>query len=148
VSWRELERTAPELALLARERLEDRVAILGTVRTDGWPRLDPVEPVFAEGELLIGVGRSSAKARALRRDPRFALHAAAAVGDPDVKLRGGAVPSTVRAGWWRERAGEAEVYALALDEAVVIEWDLARERMRVRTWRPDAGERVADRAYP
>jgi hypothetical protein len=148
VSWSELERAAPELAALARGRLEGRVAILGTVRRDGWPRLDPIEPFFAAGELLIGAGRSSAKARDLRRDPRFALHASTAVGDPDVKLRGHTAPSLVSAGWWHDRPDEAEVYALLLDEVVVIEWDLANERMRVHTWTSAGGERVADRPYP
>jgi hypothetical protein len=148
VTWRELERAAPELARIARERLDGRVAILGTVRADGWPRLDPIEPAFAGGEVLIGVGRSTAKARELRRDPRFALHATVAVGDPDVKLRGRAEPSGVRAGWWVERVDDADVYALALDEAVTIEWDVPNERMRVRRWTAARGESVDERAYP
>jgi hypothetical protein len=148
VSWSELERDAPELAALARERLEGRVAILGTIRADGWPRLDPIEPFFAAGELLIGAGRSSAKARELRRDPRFALHATTAVGDPDVKLRGHVTPSTLHVGWWSDRPDEADVYALALDEAVAIEWDLPNERMRVRTWTSAGGERVVEKSYP
>jgi hypothetical protein len=53
----------------------------------------------------------------------------------------------VSAGWWRDRPDEADVNALLLDELVVIEWDLASERMRVRTWTPAGGERVADRPY-
>jgi hypothetical protein len=148
VSWRELERGAPELARLARERLEGRVAILGVVRADGWPRLDPIEPFFAGGELLIGAGRSTAKARDLRRDARYALHATTSVGDPDVKLRGRVVASDARAGWWSERPDDADVYALGIDEATVIEWDLAHERMRVRRWTPERGEGVDTRAYP
>jgi hypothetical protein len=42
VSWGELEAAAPEIAGLGRERLEHvGVALLGTLRADGWPRIGP-----------------------------------------------------------------------------------------------------------
>jgi hypothetical protein len=47
-----------------------RVALLGTLRPDGSPRVSPVEPYFAGGELVLGVMAWSGKARDLRRDPR------------------------------------------------------------------------------
>jgi hypothetical protein len=152
VSWRELEREAPALARLARERLEQPgIALLGTLRADGAPRIDPVEPHLAGGELVIGAMRGTAKARALRRDPRFVLHSTVSgpdTGEPDIKLSGRAVPADARAGWWAERPDDAEVYALVLDEAVAIEWDLAASRMRVSRWRRGRGVGVDERSYP
>ena len=81
-SWGELEREAPELARLGRERLERfGLALLGTVRSDGSPRISPVEAHIAEGELLFATMRRSAKLRDLEHDPRCMLHSV--VASPD-----------------------------------------------------------------
>jgi hypothetical protein len=153
VSWSRYETEAPELARLCRARLEGPgVALLGTLRRDGAPRIDPVEPHFAGGDLVIGAMRGTAKAHALRRDPRCVLHSTIGgpdSGEADVKLSGRVEPSVARAGWWAERpAGEVEVYSLQVEEAVAIEWDLAASRMLVRRWTPAAGETVTERTYP
>jgi hypothetical protein len=43
--WCDLETAAPEIARLGKERFEPaRVALLGTIRKDGSPRISPVEP--------------------------------------------------------------------------------------------------------
>ncbi len=152
MSWAELEREAPALARLARERLErPGIALLGTLRDDGAPRIDPVEPHFADRELVIGAMRDSAKARALRHDPRFVLHSTIGgpnTGESDIKLSGHVEPSNVAAGWWTDRPGDADVYALAIEEAVVVEWDLTASRMRVHRWTAERGLTVSERAYP
>jgi len=152
MSWRRLEAEAPELAALAQAQLEAfGAAMLATLRADGAPQLDPIEPVFAEGELLVGSGRRTSKSRNLRRDPRVALHALVRGpdgADPDVKLLGRLRPSEIRAGWWTERAAEADVYALELEEAVVVHWDIPASRMRVRRWTSEQGETVIERPYP
>jgi hypothetical protein len=152
MSWSRLEAEAPELAAVARARLEAfGVAMLATLRPDGSPQLDPIEPSFAAGELLVGSGRATSKSRNLRRDPRCALHALVSgpnAGEPDVKMHGRAEPSDARAGWWAERPDDADVYALSIEEAVVVEWDLDTSRMRVRRWTPAGGETVSKRSYP
>jgi hypothetical protein len=74
-SWRDVELGAPELARLGLARLNSaRVALLGTLRRDGFPRISPIESYIADGQLLIGAMAWSAKASDLRRDPRYALH--------------------------------------------------------------------------
>ena len=74
-SWRDVELGAPELARLGLARLDSaRVALLGTLRCDGSPRISPIEPCIAEGQLLIGAMTWSAKAADLQRDPRYVLH--------------------------------------------------------------------------
>jgi Pyridoxamine 5'-phosphate oxidase len=152
VSWARLEAEAPELARLCRARLEvPGVALLGTLRPDGSPRIDPVEPCFAKGDLLLGAMRRSAKAAGLRRDPRCVLHSTVSgpnTGEPDVKLSGRVEPSDVLAGWWADRPGDAAVYVLVIAEAVVVEWDLAASRMRIHRWTAERGATVSQRGYP
>ena len=103
MSWAQFAASAPELAALCRSRLEEPgVALLGSIRPDGAPRIDPVEPHFAGDQLVLGAMRRTAKARALRRDPRCVLHSTVCgpnTGETDVKLSGRVVPSLVRAGW-------------------------------------------------
>ncbi len=158
MSWHRFEAEAPELAGIARERLEGAgVALLGTVRRDGSPRISPIGPFFVEHELVLGVMSRSGKARDLRRDPRCVLHSTLSgpdAGEPDVKLYGRVEPSGAGGGWWEGRAPDAaDVYRLLVDEAVVVEWDVAAERMRLRRWTASGGEGaggegVAERAYP
>jgi Pyridoxamine 5'-phosphate oxidase len=70
-----MELAAPEIARLGMARLNSaRVAMLGTLRRDGSPRISPIEPYFAQAQLLIGAMAWSAKAADLRRDPRSVLH--------------------------------------------------------------------------
>jgi hypothetical protein len=56
MNWREFEAAAPELAALGRTRFEATgAALLGTLRADGFPRINPVEPYLAAGQLLLGL---------------------------------------------------------------------------------------------
>lgn len=147
-----LERGAPELAAIAHRTLTSfGVAMLATIRTDGTPRTDPVEPVFADGELLFGSGRRTAKSRNLLRDPRCALHglvSRAHSGDPDVKFFGHVEASELAAGWWAESAEGADIYALRVEEAVAITWDLPASRERIYRWSARTGATVRERRYP
>jgi predicted pyridoxine 5'-phosphate oxidase superfamily flavin-nucleotide-binding protein len=68
-----------------------RLALLGTLRHDGSPRISPVEPVIVGGQLLIGAMAWSAKAGDLRRDPRYVLRSAVTGPDSSAGARiGGA----------------------------------------------------------
>ena len=52
-SWRDMELGAPELARLGMARLTSpRVALLGTLRRDGSPRISPIEPYITAGQPL------------------------------------------------------------------------------------------------
>jgi hypothetical protein len=158
--WADLEAAAPELARHGRARLEATgVALLGTLREDGWPRINPVEPYFGGGHLLLGVMARSLKARDLRRDPRCVLHSA--VTDPDaaegeLKLYGRAeeigdraVRESCPGAWWVERPAEdAFVISIRIDQAAFVGWDLERSEMTVWAWTPIGGLRVETRPYP
>ncbi len=76
LNWGRFRRSAPELAAAGRELLYRSgvgLALLGTVRDDGGPRVHPVSPILVEDGLyaLLFV---SPKLADLVRDGRFALH--------------------------------------------------------------------------
>jgi hypothetical protein len=159
VSWQVLESAAPPLAQLGAQRLESaRVALLGTLRKDGAPRISPVEPYLSQGRLLFGAMTWSLKTRDLLRDPRCVLHSvidAPDAGDAEFKLYGRAVEASraVRdacsAGWWHEQSPDsARVFEIAIEQATLIEWDLERGEMIVRRWSPEHGLTRTSRSYP
>ena len=159
MNWAELEAAAEEIARLGRERLEEaRVALLGTLRGDGSPRISPVEPFLVEGHLLFGAMTWSSKTRDLQRDARCVLHSVVTgpdTGVGELKLYGRAleVDEELRAapsgGWWLEHPREAAtVFALAIEQAVFVSWDLDRGEITVKRWSPRHGFRETSRAYP
>lgn len=94
--WSEFESSAPRLAALGRERFEStELAMLGTLRKDGWPRVTPIEFAFFEGDLYLGGIWKSKKMRDLERDPRCVLHSVTsdkAATQGDFKLTALATP--------------------------------------------------------
>jgi len=79
VDWAEFTSRASALAARAVSLLDERgVLLIGTIRSDGSPRISPVEPLFHEGELMLGMMWKSLKALDLRRDPRCTIHSAVA----------------------------------------------------------------------
>jgi Pyridoxamine 5'-phosphate oxidase len=158
ITWQQLETAAPQIAQVARQQFDGlRVALLGTIRVDGSPRISPVEPYFSQGHLLFGAMTWSHKSRDLLRDPRCVLHSAVTApdaGDPEVKLYGRAVEATTEiregcsAGWWQTRPDAAVVFVLAVDRATSIEWNLHEGQMLVRHWSPGHGLTETRRSYP
>lgn len=158
-SWRDVELGAPGLSRLGLAQLNSaRVALLGTLRRDGSPRISPVEPYIAKGQLLIGAMAWSAKASDLRRDQRYALHSAVTgpdTGEGELKLTGPAAEAgqDLRASaadaWWLTQAPEKTlVFALHITQAVFIDWDIKHGLMTVHRWSPASGYAVASRPYP
>lgn len=77
-TWGEFADAAPELAPAGAGLLTQfgpGLAFLATVDAAGAPRLHPVCPVVADGELWVFVITASPKCADLRRDGRYALHA-------------------------------------------------------------------------
>jgi hypothetical protein len=75
MQWAEFEKAAPEMAQLGRTIFErDQVALIGTVRRDGSPRISPAEPDITNGRLYFGMIWQSYKALDLLRDPRCTIH--------------------------------------------------------------------------
>lgn len=75
IGWRAFASEAPELARKAEALFEEvGVVLLGTIRRDGSPRISPVEPLFVEGDLQLGMMWQSLKALDLLRDPHCTVH--------------------------------------------------------------------------
>ena len=157
--WRDFEQSAPTLARLGRERFErTQVALLGTLRRDGWPRISPIGPHLVLGHLLFGVMRSL-KAHDLLNDPRCVLHSSVSDvngSEGEFKIYGRAVlveDAQLRDGdyeaWWHSQpADAARVFSLAILGAAFLEWDPARGRFRAMRWSPDRGISESVRDYP
>jgi len=158
VSWRDLEAGAPDLAREGRARFErTKVALLGTLRDDGSPRISPVEPYLIGGELVVGV-MPSPKLDDLRRDPRCALHSS--VNDingseGEFKIHGRAVatndPVLVDAdgSWWQGREpARVGVFTIDIEAAVLVTWSADQGEMSTTRWSPSAGLAASTRTYP
>jgi hypothetical protein len=133
-TWRDLELAAPEIARPGMARLASaRVALLGTLRRDGSPRISAIEPYLAGGQLLVGAMTWTGKAADLRRDPRYVLHSAVTgpdSGEGELKLSGPAAEAdqTLRCAaahaWWLTWAPEkAAVFTLRIGQAVFVDWE-------------------------
>lgn len=72
-SWKEFAQQAPKLAEFGQARFQSGVAYLGTVRTDGSPRVHPVTPIIGE-QLFLFMEPTSPKGGDLQRDLRYTLH--------------------------------------------------------------------------
>ena len=75
-TWAEFANAEPELAALARERMQRRIVYQATLRLDGGPRVHPVSPWIAAGLLCVSFRDTSPKIREVARDARYALHTA------------------------------------------------------------------------
>lgn len=159
MTWHELELTAPEIATPGKQRLErTRVALLGTLRRDGSPRISPIEPYFVRDQLLFGAMAWTLKARDLERDARCTLHSAITgpdAGEGELKLYGRAVDAddelrdACREGWWAGKPREsAHVFWLSIDEAAFVTWDYERGEMLLSRWSQEGGLRTTQRSYP
>jgi hypothetical protein len=84
-TWEQFEAAHPALAAFGAERLGRPPAYLGTVRSDGAPRVHPVTPVVGAGHLFVFMEPSSPKGRDLRERGVYALHSAV----PDTEGTGG-----------------------------------------------------------
>jgi hypothetical protein len=158
VSWSELVEGAPELARDGWAHLErTHVALLGTIRADGTPRISPVEPFVIGGELVFGVMRSP-KWDDIERDPRLVLHSSVSDingSEGEFKVYGRAVRTEEPAmrthsdAWWASRPREqAAVFTVDISEAVLVAWSPEFDRMRTSRWTPRTGAQDAERPYP
>src|SRR5215831_19899173 len=75
MTWQAFAAGAPEMAELAKEQFaQSGMALIGTIRKDGSPRISCVEPCILDGVLYLGMMWQSRKALDLLHDPRLVLH--------------------------------------------------------------------------
>jgi hypothetical protein len=158
-SWSDVERAAPELAAAVQARFDAYgLALLATLRRDGSPRISGIEPLFALGDLWLGMMPGSRKALDLLNDGRFALHSATTdkqVTQGDAKVGGLAtlVQDEAEIARFRQAFASHAGYPppdgpFHLFRADVREISLVRpagEHLDIDWWRADRGLKHVDR---
>ncbi len=152
MNWQDFKNSAPLIGALAQEAFDDQhLAILATLRRDGWPRVSPCEVYFVDGELMVGMMPGSNKIADLRRDSRISVVNGQESREPkrgDVKLYGRArevFDRGQRARFGDEQEAvidwrppdEAPIFALDIQRASYISFGKERRLLR---WTPETGE--------
>jgi len=158
IAWHVFAEQAPRIAEIFVRRLAatGNLCLLATLRSDGYPRISPMEPRIFEGRLVLIGMPNTTKFRDLGRDPRFCLHTATVdtyVSDGDAKLWGNAVnvPDTgLHERFTNDLFDETgfdlrgqqfdPFYVAHLTSASAIELD--GNQLVITIWKPGEGERV------
>jgi hypothetical protein len=154
VIWEQFEAAAPELAAVGRSQFEQSgVALIGTLRKDGSPRISCVEPCILDGVLYLGMMWQSRKALDLLQDPRLVLHktVCTSTGDEvEFSLRGRAIEIRdpgVRRRYRSERTSWQEPYfhlfSLDIESASLVEYGAESRQSRSGHWAKSSGDRMA-----
>jgi general stress protein 26 len=155
VNWREFAEQAPHIAeiFVRRHSATHNLCMLATTRSDGYPRISPMEPRIFETELVMAGMPGTTKFRDLERNPRFCLHTATVdpyVGDGDAKLWAEARNVQDKELHARfaddlfEASGFDPFYVADITGASSIE--LEDNQLVITIWRPGEGERVVHKA--
>lgn len=157
-TWKEFTEAAPRISTVftRRHAATGNLCLLATLRSDGFPRISPIEPRLFEDQLWIVGMPDTTKFRDLGRDPRFCLHTATVdtnVSDGDAKLWGTVVDVQDKQLHQRfatdlfEQTGFdlrgtefGHFYAADITSASSVE--VADGHMDVTIWKPGAEERV------
>jgi hypothetical protein len=157
-AWDDVCRFSPELASAVQGRFEAHgLGLLATVRSDGFPRLSGVEPLFTKGQLWLGMMPGSRKALDLQRDDRLSLHSATTdkeLTEGDAKVTGRAVEVTDEATkheflrWFAEANGYAPDGPFHLFRVDVTELALIKpggDHLVIESWRQGVETRRIER---
>jgi hypothetical protein len=156
-TWAEFAAQAPHIAEIftRRHRATGNLCMLATLRSDGFPRISPMEPRIFEEQLWIGGMPDTTKFRDLARDPRFCLHTATVdthVTDGDAKLWGlvrvfpyGALHRRFAEALFDEigldlREEEFDLLGADITGASAVE--VADGHLDITIWKPGESERV------
>jgi Pyridoxamine 5'-phosphate oxidase len=146
-SWADFAAAEPALAERVRGRLDAGAhKTLATIRADGGPRISGNEAWIAGDDLWFGCMWRAARARDLRRDPRFALHTASPdppgwAGDASLSGRVEEVVEPERAAVAvapldRAPDGPWHLFRADLDEVLMVALNDAGDRLVIEVWRP------------
>jgi hypothetical protein len=133
-TWAHFAGAEPELAAYGWELLREEMgyAYLASVTPSGAPRVHPVLPFIADGELYVAMVARSPKVRDLRGDGRYMLHATVGDNDTEFAVRGRAREVIdLTHGALRDRL-ELNAVDLHTDEVVLFALDL--ERVDAAIW--------------
>lgn len=158
VAWKDFAHEAPRIAevFVRRHEATGNLCMLATLRSDGYPRISPMEPRIFDGQLILVGMPGTTKFRDLERDPRFCLHTATVdtyVSEGDAKLWGRAVG--VRDRGLHERFAddlfaerEIDLRGYEIDPFLVADLTgasavgFAEGQLTITSWRPGETERT------
>ena len=126
MTWQAFESASPDLAPLAFDCLDRKIAYLATLKKDGSPRLHPVTPFIGDGMLFIFTEPSSPKIRDLRSDGRYVLHSSVGGGGPLVEVQVSGEAFVVRDPQLRARAERIAASPVVIDSYVLFEFHVQR----------------------
>jgi hypothetical protein len=91
VNWSEFAEQAPHIAeiFVRRHTKTQNLCLMATTRSDGFPRISPLEPRIVAPELVMVGMPGTSKFKDLARDPRLCLHTATVdphLDEGDVKI--------------------------------------------------------------
>ena len=149
MKWGEFAQKEPELARLGQERLDRYgLVMLATLRKNGFPRISPVEPLFFNNQLYLGMTLNSRKALDLIRDPRCSIHNAVSdrhASDGEFKIYGRAMDITnpnEQQNYLRAMAkkinlefGDQQFHCFVIDINSIAINTLVSEEFKHRVWR-------------
>jgi len=152
--WDAFAQAAPRLAAMAEERFrKDELAVLGTIRPDGSPRISPCEVDFAAGRLFLGMMWQSRKATDLLRDPRVVVHSVPpdrmgeggdiklygrVIDEPEPEVRQAFHDEILRRIDWAPEEPNFHLFSLNVEQAGYIRFG---DEQLAMAWDPDHGER-------
>ena len=153
--WAELEQRQPALAAKGRKLLmAPGVLLVGTIRSDGAPRISPVEPLVMAGDLWLSMLLGSQKAKDLLRDPRILVQSITTSPDGkagEFRIRGSAPPmdddatisdyaaTVAREIGWQPVPGQFHLFRIEIDTVTYIRYENGDQYLTA--W-PDGGETV------
>jgi hypothetical protein len=166
IDWHQFRTEAPETAAVVERRIAATgLALMATIRADGFPRISPLEPLISDDRIWLGMMPGSTKSVDLRRDPRLCLHTATAdkeVADGDAKLWGRAVAvedddTATRAAYAaafkaatghdvEAMPGGFELFWLDLTGGSSLVLGDDGQHLRITSWTPGEPERINRRA--
>ncbi|NEW41623.1 pyridoxamine 5'-phosphate oxidase family protein [Nocardia cyriacigeorgica] len=160
-TWSQFTEEATRIStiFLRRHKATGNLCMLGTLRSDGFPRISPVEPMIFEDQLVIAGMPNTTKFKDLARDPRFCLHTATVdtnVSDGDAKLFGRVVDITDRAVHERfaqklfddsgfDIRGQEFDHFFVADLTSASSVEVGDDTLEITIWKPGEGERVVNR---
>jgi hypothetical protein len=135
--WIDFEAKNEDLSALVRAKLiEPGLVMVATIRSDGSPRVSPVNPHVWDGDLCLSLASMTRKAADVRRDPRILVHNAVTRwdgADGELKVRATARAETdasaldnfaaavkERTGW-APPPGTFNLYRLDIDDVTFID---------------------------
>lgn len=137
--WADVAANAPELAKTVQRQFESHLHhVIGTVRSDGAPRLSGTEVTFHGDDLTVGMMPGSQKLADVQRDPRVEIHSAPVdielgVGDAKVAGRLVEIPPP------DEDQPPGNFFRLDVELVSLVR--VESDELVLTSWRPDRGVR-------